>query len=171
MEVENKTPKPKQTKSKFWKDSNTLLTFSAIFISAVTLFILIYQTSLASKQFDLEQKQQLASVMPYVQVLIGNANSNEFIIMIENFGIGPASIKKINMHYKGEVYEDVDYPTMYEILTSDESYDGFRDVYSNILAGSLLPANRRIEHMKIVKGDRDNVWDDIFQSDEMEIEI
>ncbi|MFD2035042.1 hypothetical protein ACFSKL_09580 [Belliella marina] len=82
-------------KPKLWKDSNRLLSFSAIFISVVSLFILIYQTSLATKQFELEQKQQLASVMPYLQQWNGYQDEEEFSIIVENFGIGPAFIKNL----------------------------------------------------------------------------
>ncbi len=172
MEEEAELPKPKETKPKFWKDSNVLLSFSAIFISAVTLFILIYQTSLASKQFDLEQKQQLASVMPYVQIIVGFSTSDEFIIVIENFGIGPAFIKNVKMHYDGQVYEDFDYPKMYEILRSEQGYEGYRDEYSNLMKGFVIPAGRRTNHMKITKGERENVHGDIFQTNEiLELEI
>lgn len=68
-----------QRKSKFWNDSNKLVSFSAILISAVSLFILIYQTNLASKQFELEQKQQLASVKPYLQIFQGYTPEDDFV--------------------------------------------------------------------------------------------
>lgn len=171
MEEEAEVPKPKETKLKFWNDSNTLLSFSAIFISAVTLFILIYQTSLASKQFDLEQKQQLASVMPYLQVGIGNWDEDGFTIYAENNGIGPAFIKKVCMHYQDSVYENTDYQQLLYILRDKGEYGDYLDVFSNLLKGSVIPANRKIEHIKIVKGDRPNAWGDLLQSDEVELEI
>lgn len=171
MEEETELPKSNDSKSTFWKDSNRLLSFSAIFISAVTLFILMYQTSLASKQFDLEQKQQLASVMPYLQIATSYMSSEEFTITVENLGIGPAFIKNVRMHYKDSIYENIDYPQFYEILKYQENYDGERYLYSNLMAGFVIPANRQIEHMNINKGDRLNIWNDIFISDDNEIEI
>jgi len=158
-------------KPKFWQDSNTMLTFSAIFISLVTLFILIYQTSLASRQFDLEQKQQLASVMPYVQIWTGYSTNDEYTIIVENLGIGPAFIKKVNVHYQDSIYENIDYPNFYYSLRDREEYGDYMGVYSNIFMGSVIPADRQILHIKILKGDRPNIWDDLFISDEIELEI
>ncbi|KEO72274.1 hypothetical protein [Anditalea andensis] len=103
MEEETELPKENRDNSKFWKDSNRLLSFSAMFISAVTLFILIYQTSLATKQFDLEQKQQLASVMPYLLVATSYMSEDEFTVTVENLGIGPAFIKNVQVHYKDSI--------------------------------------------------------------------
>lgn len=171
MEEETELPKENRDNSKFWKDSNRLLSFSAMFISAVTLFILIYQTSLATKQFDLEQKQQLASVMPYIQVVIGNWDSEEFTVFVENYGVGPAFIKNIKTHYKDSIYVNTDYPIMVNNLIKEGVYDGALDFYSNLGAGSVIPAGRLVEHMKITKGERPNVHHDIFLTDEVEIEI
>jgi len=158
-------------KPKFWQDSNTMLTFSAIFISLVTLFILIYQTSLASKQFELEQKQQLASVMPYVQVWQGYSDNDEFTIVIENLGIGPAFIKKVNVHYQDSIFENTDYPSLYYMLREQGEYGNYMGIYSNVFMGSVIPSNRQVEHIKIVKGDRPTVWNDLFLSDDIELEI
>jgi len=160
--IENKKPP-------IWQDSNTLLTFSAIFISLVTLFILIYQTSLASKQFDLEQKQQLASVMPYIQVSAGHSNKDEFKIFITNDGIGPAFIKNVRVYYQEEIYEKKDLAKF--ILNDLTDYEGYLYEYSNLFAGNVIPANQSLTHLKIQKGKQNNISNDIFYTGQVELEI
>ena len=167
MEEEN-TPIEKK-KSNFWQDSNTLLTFSAIFISLVTLFILIYQTSLASKQFDLEQKQQLASVMPYVQIGVGHSTTEEFKIFISNNGIGPAFIKEVRVHYDGKLYENVDFAAL--INQGIDMYQGKLYEYANIFPGRVLPSNENVLHVSIAKGGESNINNDIFYNGKAELEI
>jgi len=163
--------KKKKKEKNWYGNSNRLLSLSAILISAVTLFILIYQTRLASKQFDLEQRQQLASVMPYLLIATGYSNSEEFSVIIENLGIGPAFVKNVRMHYKGEVYEDTDYPLMYERLRGMEDYQGQMGMYSNIMKGAVIPAGRELHHMQIFKGKRPTIHDDIIRKDSVQIEI
>ncbi|WP_164675124.1 hypothetical protein [Anditalea andensis] len=58
------------------------------------------------------------------------------------------------------------------IILSDEGvYDGQRDIYSNLMAGFVIPAGREIIHMKINKGKRPHIWDDLFASENIAIEI
>ncbi|HSJ69190.1 MAG TPA: hypothetical protein VK921_16030 [Anditalea sp.] len=171
MEEEEKdnTTDINKPKSKIWKDSNTLLTFSAIFISLATLFILIYQTSLASKQFDLEQKQQLASVMPYIQISAGHSTPEEFKIFITNDGIGPAFLKNIRVHYEGDVYENIDLAKF--IINEKITYQGALYEYANIFPGNVIPANQSISHLRILKGKQPNIDKDIFYTGQVELEI
>lgn len=69
--------------------SEYIVSFSAIFVSIATLFVYIYQARIM-------QKQQHTSVLPYVEWLYSNAG-NEFIISVENKGIGPAFVKGVTM--------------------------------------------------------------------------
>jgi hypothetical protein len=71
-----------------------IVSFSAIFISVATLFVYIYQARIM-------QKQQHTSVLPYVEWLYSNAE-NEFIITVENKGIGPAFVREVTMKLNGE---------------------------------------------------------------------
>ena len=171
MEEETEKLKSKETKTKFWKDSNTLLSFSAIFISAVTLFILIYQTNLATKQFDLEQKQQLATVMPYLHIAIGTMDSDEFTLTLENFGLGPAFIKDFRIYYKDSIYEKVDYGILVDRLRDAYDYGDYANYYQNILSGSVIAPNTNLEQINISKGNRSDIRDDIFLTEELELEI
>lgn len=72
-----------------------VIAFAAIFISTATLFVYIYQARIM-------QKQQQTSVWPYVEWLYSNAE-NQFVITVENKGIGPAIIKGLTMKLDGEV--------------------------------------------------------------------
>ena len=170
MKEESEVPSINPEKPKFWKNSNLLLSFSAIFISVVSLSILIYQTRLAAKQFELEQKQQLASVMPYLQIWKNNYKDG-FSITIENFGVGPAFIKSVNIHYKDSTYQSFDYPEMYNILKSKGGYVDNRERYSSLLKGMVIPSGKQTIHLKVVHNENGDFWDDIFLSNEFELEI
>lgn len=69
--------------------SEFIVSFSAIFVSIATLFVYIYQARIM-------QKQQHTSVLPYVEWLYSNAG-DEFLISVENKGIGPAFVKGLTM--------------------------------------------------------------------------
>jgi hypothetical protein len=75
--------------------SEYIVSFSAIFVSIATLFVYIYQARIM-------QKQQHTSVLPYIEWLYSNAG-NEFVISVENKGIGPAFVKNVTMKLDDEV--------------------------------------------------------------------
>lgn len=85
-------------KRKFWS-SDKIVSFSAIFISFLTLYIFIRQTNLIEVQNHL-------SVMPYLMLETSdNGELHTFSIDLENYGVGPAIIEGSMIHYKGERYE------------------------------------------------------------------
>jgi len=88
----------KMTKAKFWT-SDKLVSFSAIFISLLTLFIFFKQTNIIEEQNHL-------SVMPYFMMeTSNNSDLQRFSIDLENHGVGPGFIESRVIFYKGQVYE------------------------------------------------------------------
>ncbi|MBT8310320.1 MAG: hypothetical protein HKO72_01275, partial [Flavobacteriaceae bacterium] len=72
-------------KKKFW-NSERVVSFSAMFISLLTLFIFIKQTNIIERQSRL-------SALPYLMVeTSNNSEDNTFEIEIVNHGVGPAII-------------------------------------------------------------------------------
>lgn len=69
--------------------SEVVVAFSAIFVSIATLFVYMYQARIMQNQLH-------TSVWPYIEWLYSNAE-NEFVITVENKGIGPAIIKDVTM--------------------------------------------------------------------------
>lgn len=68
-------------------DTNAVLAWSAMFLSAVSAFGVIWQTKVASDQRE-------AAVWPYVQAYPGRSSSDPlFDISLVNAGVGPAVIR------------------------------------------------------------------------------
>jgi hypothetical protein len=144
---------PTATKRKRKIDGNLLMSFAAIFLSAGTLFILIYQSNLISKQFELQQKQQYASVMPYLMVSIGNSDDEGYELFIINQGLGPAFIEEVNIHYKDTVFRDHDFFSAYSLLKEQSPNIGTINFFGNIFKGRVLAANEHIVHLSMATPD------------------
>ncbi|MDX1942884.1 MAG: hypothetical protein SFU99_20135 [Saprospiraceae bacterium] len=87
------------TKRRFFQSWNLDKTLSllAFLISLGTFFLLYYQTRLT-------QKQQYASVLPYLEIFNRNPRAEDYTFAITNNGIGPAFIEKVNIHYNGKTF-------------------------------------------------------------------
>lgn len=145
-------PKPHETKPDTGKrrlDGNLLMSFAAIFLSAGTLFILIYQSNLISKQFELQQQQQFASAMPYL-MLSGSFDGTNIKVNLSNQGLGPAFIEAVRVHYKDTVFENSDLAKAYPFLKKMDKNISEAKSYSSILAGLLIPSQESIEHLHLV---------------------
>ncbi|WP_221393308.1 hypothetical protein [Dyadobacter sp. NIV53] len=74
-----------------------LLGLSATFLSLAALIVSIFQTKIA-------REQQHASVWPYLQIASSNRVGN-YRFGIENNGVGPAIVKKVEWQHKTKTYE------------------------------------------------------------------
>jgi hypothetical protein len=84
---------------KFW-NADKIVSFSAILISLATMAIYLYQTHLI-------QKQQHATVMPYLRMGY-SYDADRFEFIIYNEGLGPAFIEEVNIYYNGEKIKNMD---------------------------------------------------------------
>lgn len=75
--------------------SEKIMSISALFVSAISLFALFYQLNLAHQENELIRKQQSASVLPYLQ-FESIYSVRSFRINFVNKGVGPAFIKKVS---------------------------------------------------------------------------
>ena len=91
-------------KPKFW-NADKIVSFSAILISLATMAIYLYQTHLI-------QKQQHASVMPYLRMEYAFYEDG-FDFNLSNEGLGPAFINEVNTYYKGKKYAQTDISNFY----------------------------------------------------------
>ena len=132
------------SKKKNWGFQNwstdRVLSISAFFISIISLIALLYQSYLAREEYKLMQKQQSASVMPYLNQFFTNTKGN-YRIVFGNDGLGPAFIRSAK-------FTMTDSPTFTK--TDDflrylaESYKGLdtlKYTYSTMSEGTLMPAN------------------------------
>lgn len=149
-------------------DGNMLMSFAAIFLSAGTLFILIYQSNLISKQFELQQQQQFASAMPYLLLGLNNDGSN-IKFVLANQGLGPAFVEVVRVHYKDTIFENFDLASAHHHLGKLDN--NIIDIYSysNIFPGLLLSPQEKIEHLNL-KLSKD-IKNDLFTNGDAELEI
>jgi len=128
-------------KKKFWT-SDKILSLSAMFMSACTLLVLIYQTNLM-------RKQQYLSVYPYLQLM--NYGVPTYNFTLTNNGVGPALIKAVRVHYQGEVYETDLASYLLRTISPKDSIDF---THSNIFKGQLIPPNMPIPIVQLVGEDK-----------------
>lgn len=151
-------------------DGNLLMSFAAIFLSAGTLFILIYQSNLISKQFELQREQQFASVMPYLMLEKGNDDGSKYSIYVTNQGLGPAFVETVRVHYKDTVLERSDLFEAYSYLQKTDTNISVAQYYSTISAGRLIASQETIEHLHLTRR-TDMEYDPLTNGDaQLEIE-
>nr|WKN38547.1 hypothetical protein K4G66_07500 [Tunicatimonas sp. TK19036] len=122
-------------KKKFWS-SDKFLSLLAFLISVGTFFTFAYQTYLI-------QKQQYANMMPHLLIEKHNDGRGEYFkrqIILRNYGVGPAFIKDVRIHYQDSTYHKDpsefyrDYPdTIASTITNQ-----------NIFPGSVVPAGESV---------------------------
>lgn len=97
-----------ETNAKKWKinwSAEKVMSISALFISAISLFALFYQLNLAREENELIRKQQSASVLPYLQ-FENIYNVRAFSVQLVNKGVGPAFIKSVSFTIKDSITFD-----------------------------------------------------------------
>jgi hypothetical protein len=130
-------------KPKFW-NADKIVSFSAILISLATMGVYIYQTHLI-------QKQQGASVLPYLMIGTSSYNPGHFVVQLSNDGLGPAMIEEVNVYFHNKKYQDCDIPTFFwrknPIKKDSTLMNGV--TYGNIGKGQLIPANKTLNLIEI----------------------
>ena len=137
MEIEpnEEVNAPDKSEVGFWS-TEKIVSFSAVLISIGTLVVLIYQTNLMSQQ-------QRLSVLPYLTLGNMGAFTPAYKYIVFNNGIGPAFLEKVEVKYKGKVYP---YDLYVFLAEHVEGFDEIQNIYySNIAAGSLIPAQTNVE--------------------------
>ena len=127
-------------KHSFW-NTEKIVSVSAIFISAITLYVTF-------EQLNVSREQQRLSVLPYLSMGNYYTGSPNYKLVIQNDGIGPAFIESITVTYKGKKHEMDLISFLYEEFPQDlDSIPALS--HSNIYKGMLIPAGHKIEHLSI----------------------
>ena len=148
-------------KPKFW-NADKIVSISAILISLGTMGVYIYQTHLI-------QKQQYASVMPYLRMGY-SFDDDRFEFIVQNEGLGPAFIEEVNTYYNGKKYSD---DVAIFIQGDYRKIDSTLYLtYSNIGTGMLFAAGKNIT----IISKRESVNDakklkDLFFNKKIEMEV
>ena len=132
-------------KKKTWS-SDRIIGLSAILISIMTLFVLMYQTNLM-------REQQRLSVLPYLGVSNFNTGGPNFKIILTNNGIGPAFIESIKIIYNGKTYKQDISSFLYKHIPETDSINNL--YHSNIFEGLMIPAGETIPMLEINNSEDD----------------
>lgn len=121
--------------------SEKIVSYSAIFISFITLIIFIYQTNLT-------RKQNYLSILPYLSLsTTNNSEGGFFKVDLNNVGIGPAIIISRKIIYKGEEY-DMDFIDFLE--EQQIKLDSFQHTNTTTIGrGTCIPANGQVTLFEI----------------------
>lgn len=115
------------------KNTDRIVSLSAMAVGIGSLFIIIYQTHLM-------RKAQSASALPYLMISI-NANQNGINVNLSNAGVGPALIEDVRVRFQGRETEG-DPHDFY--LSTHPRADSQLSV-NKIKRGRLIPAGTSID--------------------------
>lgn len=147
---------------KFW-NADKIVSFSAILISLATMGVYIYQTHLI-------QKQQHASVMPYLRMGY-SFDEDRFEFIIFNEGLGPAFIEEITTYYKGKKFSNYDVADFFQNDYSKVD-SAINLSYSNISSGMLFASGKEITIISKRKSIKDTEkLKDLFFNKNLEMEV
>jgi hypothetical protein len=127
--------------SKITEKLNTdrILSVCAILIGVMTLIVYFVQTRLL-------MEQQHAGVWPCIQIsgtndYQGTKDKEYFTVNIDNKGIGPALIKKVEIKFQGKTYNN--FSEVFEIYTKSSNY------VNSSLEGRTISSEEIVNPIKI----------------------
>ncbi len=140
----------KSAKKIHWT-SEKVMSISALFVSAISLFALFYQLNLAREENELIRKQQSASVLPHLSQWFSNT-SKGYKVIFGNKGVGPAFIKEVKLELKDTTFYNTDdlFDYMGQEIFSKDSIEIHAST-STFKEGYVLPANENIEVIVLKK--------------------
>ncbi|MFA8434547.1 MAG: hypothetical protein ACEPOZ_08535 [Marinifilaceae bacterium] len=121
---------------KFW-NLEKLIGIVAFVISLGTLFTFIYQTRLM-------REHQRASVLPYLEINYLTWPDN-FVLQVENNGIGPAFVKDVRIKYKDSIYHLDPADFLIDKLLPSDTVEPFILSQYSISKGMLIPAGKTVK--------------------------
>ncbi len=151
---------------KFW-NSEKLLGLSAILISLATLFTVGYQTGLM-------RKQQYASVLPYLEIWPQRQSNDNWAVILENNGLGPAFIKKVQVVKEDTVFEGdlINYMEIIGDRLMEEWDTAGSTLYSSLVPGRLIPAGEKIELFRSQNSEKNYaLFEQVIYGENVQLEI
>lgn len=97
-------------------DRSDLIAVAALLMSMLALFVSIYEARILKAQHKIMVSQERTAVWPYVDgnLIYQYADSILIVYQLENKGIGPSRIDKMNLQINGQNIED--YGRLRELL-------------------------------------------------------
>lgn len=134
---------------KIFFDAEKLLSISAIVVGVCALTVSIIQTRIL-------QEQQAMSVWPSIQYEIWtglsidkNDSIGAFSIHVENKGVGPGIIEKIDLNYDGKNYNGTAIRPLFEKIFQDYDLGHLDDINQTPLLGDVISPNKDLIYIKL----------------------
>jgi hypothetical protein len=127
-------------KKKFW-NADKVVSLSAMSIALFTLVVLLYQSHILDKQYEVTVKQQKASVLPYIQ-LFAISGDDSFAIKITNKGLGPAFIKGLYIKEKDSTFLHY---SLYDFYVDNNTDTVYSYNAAGIIDGVVLSPGEEME--------------------------
>jgi hypothetical protein len=136
-EIEEKTAK------KINWSAEKVMSISALFVSAISLFALFYQLNLAREENELIRKEQKASVLPHLSQWYSTLD-NKFRIIFGNRGVGPAFVKKVDLVLNDSIKFDNTDDLINHIYRNMEPAENADYTSSTFTEGRVIPASEEV---------------------------
>lgn len=157
-------------KSKINWSAEKVMSISALFISAISLFALFYQLNLAREENELIRKQQSASVLPHLGYWYSNS-SEGFKIIFGNKGVGPAFIKKVDMVLDDSIHFSTSDLLFRHVFSNAKGLDSVQYSNSTLAKGYVLPANEKMEVIVIKNRKGIKIFKDYMDAHKLDFSI
>jgi hypothetical protein len=149
-------------KKKINWNTEKILSISAMLIGLMTLIVFIYQT-------NIQREQQYLSVLPHLSIYHINVEKEGYALVIENNGIGPAFIERVQVYHNEKQY-DLDLSQFFFEHTNIT--DTIKNIeYSNIYLGQVIPPERKHKLLKLKKREDGKKLYDILISNDLDFEV
>lgn len=141
------------------QNTNRIMGLAAIFISILSVIAVIYQSYLAREENQLMRIQQSATVLPYLDHWYSNVG-NEYSLVIENKGLGPALIKDVQFTgvdaSTGDSLTFSSSHKLYEFISKQSSFiDSLSNTKSTFQANMLLAPGEKKTYYLFTFGNQD----------------
>lgn len=131
---------PQPQKKKFW-NADKIVSLSAMSIALFTLVVLLYQSHILNKQYEITVKQQKSAVLPYIQ-FINQSGDNGLSISIKNKGLGPAFINGLYVKEGDSTFLHFNLKIFYDDHNND-TLNGWNS--ASIIEGIVLSPGEEME--------------------------
>lgn len=148
-------------KKKFW-NSDKFLSLFAFLISVGTFATFAYQTYLI-------QKQQYASVLPYLSIY-HSVGSDDFSVVVSNNGVGPTFIQDVVFHYNDSSYRIHPIRFAYHAIRPYSSVN-FNLSSTELSKGYAIPDKVAIPIIRSNNQETANLLREFFEKGDVEVEI
>ncbi len=100
-----------------------------VVLSLLSLLISLCSVAFTIVQTEIMQSQQKASVWPYLEIR-PRIVQNVFFLEVQNKGVGPAIVRKVEFGYRGKIYDN--FEQVAQRIVNDSTMD-----YSNTLRNPI----------------------------------